>query len=153
VRSIIEAFAKNQQMQQMLAKQQVQAGGGTGAKASGKGGKSAETTKEAKEVKKAIKQGSEAFDKKEYYEAIQAFTKALDMNPSLKWRKWLYKNRCSVASRRCLRVHTILTQRRSGAGLSATSTRSSGRRWQEMPSSHAPLSPPCQRTSFGVPWR
>ena len=45
------------------------------------------------EVKAAIKSGSEAFDKKDYPEAIKMFSAALDMEPSTKLKKWLYKNR------------------------------------------------------------
>ena len=45
------------------------------------------------EVKAAIKSGSEAFDKKDYPEAIKRFSAALDMKPSTKLKKWLYKNR------------------------------------------------------------
>ena len=83
VRSIIEEFAKNQQMQNVMAKVQ-----GSDQAA----GKAAES-KEAKEVKRSIRKGSEAFDKKDFKSAIDWFSKALSMKPSPKWQKWLYKNR------------------------------------------------------------
>jgi Flp pilus assembly protein TadD len=78
VRVIIEAFARSQPMQQVMAKQQP-------------GGSSKDT--ESKQVKKEIRLGSDAFKAEDYVSAVSHFSKALAMKPSQKWLKWLYKNR------------------------------------------------------------
>lgn len=77
VRAIIEAYQKAvQSTQQALS-----------------GSPPGSPKKVTAEVKAAIKSGSEAFDKKDYPEAIKRFSAALDMKPNTKLKKWLYKNR------------------------------------------------------------
>lgn len=77
VRAIVEAYQKA-----MQSTQQALSGSPPGS-----------PKKVTAEVKAAIKSGSEAFDKKDYPEAIKRFSAALDMKPSTKLKKWLYKNR------------------------------------------------------------
>ena len=95
MRSIIESFAKNQQKQQQ---QRTKAVGSTNAPRS----QLSEEELRDREVKRLIRQGSEAFQIKDYGQAVLYFTKALGMKPSSKLTKWLYKNRCV----RCVCTYT-----------------------------------------------
>jgi tetratricopeptide (TPR) repeat protein len=83
VRAIVEEYQK--------AVQSVQSQMENGGK--GGGSPPGSPKKVTPQVKAAIKSGSEAFDKKDYPEAIKMFTAALDMKPSTKLKKWLFKNR------------------------------------------------------------
>ena len=58
------------------------------------------------QVKRLVHQGSEAFQRKDYSQAVVYFTKALSMAPSSKWMKWLYKNRCARCALRLVRTYT-----------------------------------------------
>lgn len=89
VRAIVEQYQKAVQVMSGGAGLEGGKRGGGG----GAGSPPGSPKKVSAEVKAAIKSGSEAFDKKDYPEAIKMFSAALDMKPSTKLKKWLYKNR------------------------------------------------------------
>jgi hypothetical protein len=77
VRVIIETFARSQKV---MARQQ-------------QPGSSSSKDTGSKEVKTEVRLGSDAFKAEDYVSAVSHFSKALAMNPTQKWLKWLYKNR------------------------------------------------------------